>query len=91
MAAGKPIIAARSAAVPEVVSDGILVEPDDPEALANAIVRLHRDPHLCRSLGTAGVRNVEQFEMQRVAARFLSEVSKVAPAIRMQEGVKYAS
>jgi glycosyltransferase involved in cell wall biosynthesis len=82
MAAGKPIVAARSAAVPEVVGDGILVEPDDPEALANGIARLYRDPHLRNSLGTAGVRNVEQFEIERVAARFVSEVAKVAPAVQ---------
>ena len=51
MAAGKPIVAARAAAVPEVVRDGLLVEPENPEALADAIVRLYRDPRLRRSLG----------------------------------------
>jgi glycosyltransferase involved in cell wall biosynthesis len=85
MAAGKPIIAARAAAVPEVVRDGILVEPDDPEALANAIVHLHRDPQLRRSLAAAGLRSVDQYAMQRVAGRFLSEVAKVAPAIAVPE------
>ena len=35
MAAGKPIVAARVAAVPEVVRNGILVEPDNQEALAD--------------------------------------------------------
>ena len=46
MAAGKPIVAARAAAVPEVVRNGILVEPENPEALAEAILRLYRDPDL---------------------------------------------
>ena len=91
MAAGKPIVAARAAAVPEVVRDGILVEPENPEALAEAIIRLYRDPDLCHSLGSAGLRNVEQFEMHCVAARFLSEVAKVAPAMELPEGVKYAN
>jgi len=45
MAAARPIVAARAAAVPEVVRDGILMEPKNPEALANAIVRLYRAIH----------------------------------------------
>jgi glycosyltransferase involved in cell wall biosynthesis len=87
MAAGKPIVAARAAAVPELVRNGILVEPENPGALAEAIVRLYRDPDLCHSLSLAGLRNAEQFEMHRVATRFLSEVAKVAPGIEIAEGV----
>jgi glycosyltransferase involved in cell wall biosynthesis len=75
MAAGKPIVAARAAAVPEVVRNGILVEPGNAEALANAILRLYRDPDLRASLGEAGSRDVEEFAMLRVARQFLREVA----------------
>ena len=85
MAAGKPIVAARVAAVPEVVRNGILVEPDNQEALAEAIGRLYRDRDLRHSLGSAGLRDVERYEMNRVAARFLSEISKVAPVFCRDE------
>jgi glycosyltransferase involved in cell wall biosynthesis len=85
MAAGKPIVAARAAAIPEVVRHGILVEPDNPEDLAEAIGRLYRDPDLRRSLGCAGLRDVEKFEMNRVAQRFLSEIAKVAPVFQAAE------
>ena len=34
MAAGKPIVASHAAAIPEVVPHGMLVQPDNPEALA---------------------------------------------------------
>jgi glycosyltransferase involved in cell wall biosynthesis len=85
MAAGKPIVAARVAAIPEVVRNGLLVEADNPEALAEAIRRLYRDPQLRRSLGSAGLRDVEQFEMNRVAARFLAEIARVAPVFRIQD------
>jgi glycosyltransferase involved in cell wall biosynthesis len=81
MAAGKPIVAARAAAVPEVVRSGLLVEPENSEALAEAILRLYRDPDLRNSLALAGWREVEQFEMRCVAARFLKEVAKIVPAI----------
>lgn len=91
MAAGKPIVAARAAAIPEVVRNGILVEPDNPEALAEALVRLYRDPDLRRDLGSAGIRDVEKFEMHRVAIRFLTEVAKVAPGITVPEGFEHAN
>jgi glycosyltransferase involved in cell wall biosynthesis len=81
MAAGKPIIAVQAAAVPEVVHHGILVEPESAESLAEAIVRLYRNPDLRRSLALAGCRGVEKFEVRHVARLFLSEVAKVAPGI----------
>jgi glycosyltransferase involved in cell wall biosynthesis len=85
MAAGKPIVAARVAAVPEVVRHGILVQPEDPEALADGIDRLYRSSYLRTSLGSAGSRDVEQFDMHRVAGLFLSEVAKVVPRVAAGE------
>ena len=86
MAAGKPIVAARAAAIPEVVRNGLLVEPDRPDALAEAILHLYRNPDLRVRLGSAGLRDVEEFEMNRVAARFLEEIARVAPVFRTDEG-----
>ena len=91
MAAGKPIVAARAAAVPESVRHGILVEPGDPEALTEGIVRLYRDPDLCHSLASAGLLDVHQFETQRVARRFLSEIRKLVPSLKIPEEVEHAS
>lgn len=88
MAAGKPIVAARAAAVPEVVRSGILVEPDAPEALADAIHRLYDNSDLRRSLAAAGLRDVEQFDMHRVAARFVREVAKIAPGVKIAQGLE---
>jgi glycosyltransferase involved in cell wall biosynthesis len=79
MAAGKPIVAARAAAVPEVVRHGILVEPDNAEAIADGLLRLYRDPSLCELLAAAGRRHVELFDVRRVAGLFLSELAGVAP------------
>jgi glycosyltransferase involved in cell wall biosynthesis len=81
MAAGKPIVAARAAAVPEVVRDGILVEPENPEALAEALLTLYHEPDLRDSLGRAGARRVEEFEMHRVAALFIRQVAKLVPSL----------
>jgi glycosyltransferase involved in cell wall biosynthesis len=81
MAAGKPIVATHAAAVPEVVRNGVLVEPDNTESLANALILLDRDPDMRRLLGEAGSRDVEDFGMHRVARQFLSEVTKIAPGV----------
>lgn len=53
----RPVVATRVGDIPAVVRDevsGLLVEPDDPEALAAALVRLLTDPVLARRLGAAG-------------------------------------
>jgi len=77
MAAGKPIVAARSAAVPEVVSHGRLVEPGNAEALADAIEKLYFDAELRTRLGDKGLQAVQQFAMKRVSLSFLEAVSRL--------------
>jgi glycosyltransferase involved in cell wall biosynthesis len=79
MPAGKPIVAARSAAVPEVVLHGCLIEPDSAEALAAAIEQLYFDTELRTRLGFEGLQAVQQFAMQRVALSFLETVSRLLP------------
>jgi glycosyltransferase involved in cell wall biosynthesis len=90
MAAGKPIVATRAAAVPEVVRNGVLVEPENPEALANALILLDRDPDLRHWLGAAGPRAVEEFDMHVVAKQFLSEVARIAPGLGAPPGTAVA-
>ncbi len=83
MAAGRPVVAARAAAVPEVVADGstgLLAEPESDEALAEAIARLHGDPALRGSLGAAARRAVEQWDARRVAGLFLQELASITGA-----------
>jgi glycosyltransferase involved in cell wall biosynthesis len=81
MAAGTPIVATRAAAAPEVVRNGLLAPPDDPEGLADALVEFYRNPDLRASSAAAGLRDVEQYEKSRVAAQFLAAVAKVAPGV----------
>lgn len=54
LAAGIPVIAARAGAVPDVVSDsaGLLVAPDDPRALTDALQQILTDEPLRRRLQT---------------------------------------
>ncbi|MEO8430968.1 MAG: glycosyltransferase family 4 protein [Acidobacteriota bacterium] len=77
MAAGLPIVAARAAAVPELVAhevSGRLVPPGDAAALASALAGLLSDPAAGRRFGEAGRRRVESFDAPLVAARFLDAI-----------------
>jgi glycosyltransferase involved in cell wall biosynthesis len=71
MAAGKPIVASRAAAIPEVAPHGLLVEPENPEALAAAIETLYRSPEQRAAIGAEGLRRVEAFDAPKVARLFL--------------------
>ncbi len=63
MARRKPVVASRVGGIPEVVTDGvsgILVPPETPAALADAVVRLARSPRLRLQMGDAGFADVEE-------------------------------
>ncbi|MCL6508115.1 MAG: glycosyltransferase family 4 protein, partial [Bryobacteraceae bacterium] len=77
IAAGKPVIGARAAAVPEVLPHGLLVEPDNALELARAIARLHADPRLRSELAAAGSQWVRRFDAPNVARQFLDEVGRL--------------
>jgi len=71
MAAARPIVASRAAAIPEVAPHAALVEPESAEALAGAVESLYRSPEARAAMGRAGAERVEQFDAPRVAQLFL--------------------
>jgi glycosyltransferase involved in cell wall biosynthesis len=80
MAAGLPPIAYREAGPAEVIRDGgLLVEPGDVTALADAMSLLGRDPELRRRMGSASLQDVKARFSPKVEAlrfaRFLSSFS----------------
>jgi glycosyltransferase involved in cell wall biosynthesis len=77
MAAGKPIVASRAAAIPEVAPHGALVKPEDPEALGAAIEALYLSPEQRAAQAALGQRWVEQFDAPRVARLFLDAVGNL--------------
>lgn len=63
-ASGLAVLGGRSGGVPEAVREGetgLLVDPDDPAAVAAELVRLLRDESLRRRFGAAGRRAVETY------------------------------
>lgn len=73
---GVPVVATRVGAIPEVVEDGrtgLLVPPEDPAALAEAIERLLSDVELAlRLAGAARVEAHERFAWRAIAATTLA-------------------
>ena len=67
-ACGLPVVAADASSLPEVVVDGVtglLVPPDDPDALARALARVLGDGDLADRLGAAGRRRMtDRFDHQ---------------------------
>jgi glycosyltransferase involved in cell wall biosynthesis len=70
MAAGVPVVQPRTGAFPEIVErtgGGLIVEPGDPDALADGILALKHDPALAESLGRAGAAGVrEHYTVERM-------------------------
>jgi len=57
MAAGKPVIGTKVGGIPEIIengTNGLLVAPGSPDALAGAIIRILQDPDMARRMGAAG-------------------------------------
>ena len=76
MACGKPVVASRAGALPEVVSDGVtglLCDPGTPGEFAEAIVRLLGDRQLAVGMGQAGQERVRRlFHWDKAAQQVLS-------------------
>jgi glycosyltransferase involved in cell wall biosynthesis len=73
MAAGLPVVATAVGGIPEALDTaGILVPAQDPDAMAQAIIGLTRDPASARELGTkARQRAADEFPPQAFATKHL--------------------
>jgi glycosyltransferase involved in cell wall biosynthesis len=69
MATGKPVVAARVGGVPEEIVDGqtgILVPPEDAEAIAEAVLYLLKHPRQAKEMGVKGrERIIQHFSLEK--------------------------
>jgi glycosyltransferase involved in cell wall biosynthesis len=71
MACGAPVVGSDATSVPEVVGDaGLLVDPRNPEALAEALVRVLSDAALAEELRRRGLERAREFTWERTADAF---------------------
>lgn len=82
MATGRPVVSTAISGIPELVRDGetgLVIPPDDPTALADAIVRLAADEGLRLRLGRQARALVERQHDQRRNARRLLALMGAEP------------
>ncbi len=81
-AAGLPVVAGNAGGASEAVEDGVtglLVDPESPNAIAAAVVRLLDDPTLARRMGQAGRERVARhFSAQRFEREFGDHLLRLA-------------
>ena len=90
MASGVPAVQPRRGAFPEIIAKtggGLVVEPDDPDALADGWQMLQRDPDRAAALGAAGAAGVrEHYEVGRMAEIAEAAYAAVAAAAKKASG-----
>ena len=77
MSAAVPVVATSTGAIPELLDDGagVLVPPEDPEALREALTRLAGDPRARAAIGNRGRARVRsEFDVRRTTERLLAEI-----------------
>jgi glycosyltransferase involved in cell wall biosynthesis len=93
MAAGVPVVSTRISGIPELIREGhegLLVEPHDPAALADALRRVLGDAGLAAELAAAARRKVERnFDVEansrRLGGLLQGEVHAHAPLRTLTE------
>jgi phosphatidylinositol alpha-mannosyltransferase len=85
MAAGAPVVASDIDGYRDVARDGreaILVEPKDPEGLADALRTLLDDRVACESMAAAGRVRADEFSMDRLAGSFVEVYERAVATAR---------
>lgn len=78
MQCGTPVIAGNRTSLPEVVGDaGLLVDPFDPHAIANALEMMLSDAKLRESLSKLGLERARAFSWIECARQTLAVFEKV--------------
>jgi phosphatidylinositol alpha-1,6-mannosyltransferase len=80
-ACGKPVIAGRSGGIPDAVDHGVtgyLVDPGDPDEIAEYLIRILQDPTLAGRLGESGRKRVlREFTWDHFASKLRQILSSV--------------
>jgi glycosyltransferase involved in cell wall biosynthesis len=70
---GVPVMCSNNSALPEVAGDAaLLVDPNDVEAIADAMLQLSQDEALRQKLIAAGYENLKRFSWEKAAKETLS-------------------
>lgn len=78
MACGTPVITSNVSAMPEVAGDaGVLVDPTNYQAIADAVCHLHKNPVYYQELVEKGLARVKSFTWERSAEKIAEIYEKI--------------
>ncbi|MCX7685511.1 MAG: glycosyltransferase family 4 protein [Acetobacteraceae bacterium] len=87
LACGAALVSSGRGGLPEATGEAALVaDPDDPAALAGAILRLARDPELRADLAARGRAQVLRFAMPAIVGRWTALRTSLLGEGRQHEG-----
>ncbi len=72
MACGIPVISTKLGGIPDVVHDketGLLVKPEDVDALADAIITLVENEDIAAKMGSNGKKRVQEYSWKKIAEK----------------------
>jgi glycosyltransferase involved in cell wall biosynthesis len=79
MASGTPVVCSDRGSLGEVVGDAaLIVDPEEPEAIADAVARVLDDETLKQSLTLKGLERAKQFTWERAAEQTFQVYREVA-------------
>jgi glycosyltransferase involved in cell wall biosynthesis/GT2 family glycosyltransferase len=87
MSLGKPVVAAATGGIPELVTDGengLLVPPADSRALSDAILRVIQNPEWAGRLAECGRTRVRAFSFERMIRAYEGVYSTILRASTLE-------
>jgi glycosyltransferase involved in cell wall biosynthesis len=91
MATGIPVVATRTAAIPEVVADGesgFLTSPGDVEEMSARVIEMLGDTELRQAMGLCALQASKRFSLQKTIAAYLDWYEEILAQVAMQERTK---
>jgi glycosyltransferase involved in cell wall biosynthesis len=74
-----PVVSSNRASLPEIVGEaGLLIDPADTRAFADALLRIFHDDALRRDLASKGRQQAANFDWKKTAGKILEAVSSAA-------------
>lgn len=80
LSVGLPVVTTKSGGIPELIIDdenGVLVEPQDPNNLAEALVELLSNPEKRLRLGKAAKESSKQFSVEETVTQNICEYNRL--------------
>lgn len=78
MASGVPVVVSETTSLPEVVGDaGLLVDPNNPESIADSLNRAISDSHLRARMISKGLAQASKFNWDTVSSKINMALEKI--------------